>query len=376
MKPRLINKNILLLLFSFVIVLVVGCNKKQSNEVRIGVIIPLTGELGTYGEAVKRGIDIAVEDVNQKKLLKGETLQVLYDDSKGESTTAVSSLQKFINIDQINLFIGDISSNVTLAILPVIDQNKVFLFSPGAATPKLTNASKLFARNWPSNNAEAFSAAEYAYNNLKSNEATIVYVNNDWGIGLKENFEKKFTELGGKIISSEIYEYGNTEFRTLIAKVKRDDPPLIYLAGNQKEMGNFMRQFRDAGIKTPVISNTSFLESDCLTIAGKASEGVIVPTPAYSPNDSTSQNIYSFYKKFKAKYNMEPSLVDANGYDAVMLIVDAYNKFGDDPIKIGEYIRNLKTYYGAGGKLSFVNGDVIVENVFKKVVNGKPEVIE
>jgi branched-chain amino acid transport system substrate-binding protein len=128
-------------------------------------------------------------------------------------------------------------------------------------------------------------------------------------------------------------------------------------------------------IKIPIIANTSFLEPDCLKIAGQASNGVIVSTPAYNPNDSTFKSIFSFYKEFKSKYNLLPALSDANGYDEIMLIVLAFNKFGDDPIKISSYIRNMKNYNGAAGELSFINGDVLIKNVYKKIVNGIPEVI-
>ncbi|HMT36866.1 MAG TPA: hypothetical protein PKC41_13480, partial [Chitinophagaceae bacterium] len=91
---------------------------------------------------------------------------------------------------------------------------------------------------------------------------------------------------------------------------------------------------------------------------------------------STDAKIKSFYNAVKTKYNIEPWLADANGYDAVMLIVEAINKVGNDPVKVAQYIRNLKNYDGAGGTLNFSDGDVSRENIFKKIVNGKPEIIK
>lgn len=349
-----------------------GETPNKSKAIKIGVIVPLTGELASYGKNIDDGSKLAVE------LLKNDSVDVelVLADSKGETKEGVSVLQKMINIDAFQYFIGDISSTVTLAMLPVVERNKVFLFSPGAATPKLTNASPYFARNWPSNNEEANSAAEYVFNKMNYKNASIVYVNNDWGLGLKENFEKKFSSLGGKIVTSEIYEYENKDFRTIILKLKETKPEAIYLAGNQKEMGFFMKQFGEAKLEIPIVSNTTFLEEDCLKVAGQFAEGVIVPTPAYKATDSTSQSISSFYNAFKSKYGKEPSLVDANGYDAVMLIVKAIKEKGNDPTLVSEYIRNLKTYDGAGGVLNFTDGEVSLKNEFKKIVNGKAVVIE
>jgi ABC-type branched-subunit amino acid transport system substrate-binding protein len=158
--------------------------------------------------------------------------------------------------------------------------------------------------------------------------------------------------------------------------LKATKPEYNYLAGNQKEMGFFMKQFGEAKLNIPIISNTTFLEDDCLKAAGVFAECVIIPTPAYKANDSTSQIIFSFYNAFKAKYGKEPSLVDANGYDAVMLIVKGIKEKGNDPEKVAEYVRDLKNYNGAGGSLNFVNGDVSIKTEFKKIVNGKAIVVE
>lgn len=362
--------------FALCLSIFTSCNyfSKKSETIKIGFINPMTGELASYGEAVKRGVDLALEDVNKNSLLQDKKLEIIMEDSKGESKDALSSLQKMINVDGCKYIIGDISSTVTLAMLPVTEQNNVFLFSPGAATPKLTGAGKLFARNWPSNNEEANSAADYSINELGYKSAIIVYVNNDWGLGLMENFEKRFSARGGKIISKEIYSYESVDFRTLILKLKSINADCIYLAGNQKEMGNFMKQLRENKNTIPVISNTSFLQNDCLKLAGSAADGVIIPTPAYNPLDSTG-NIKSFYDAIKRKYNVEPTKAEANGYDAVMLIVMAINKVGNNPVKVAEFIRNYKNYSGAGGACSFINGDVSVENEFKKIINGIPETI-
>lgn len=344
--------------------------KNDSNELVIGLINPDTGELATYGEKIRRGIAIAEEEISEQKLLPGYKLIVQKEDTKGDSKESLNAVHKLINVSHVKYIIGEISGNATLAVLPYTESKGVFLFSPGAASPKLTNASRLFARNWPSNSAEAISAAEYTYDVLMYKKAIVVYVNNEWGLGLQENFEKKFVEKGGMIVDREIYPYENTDFRSVVSKIKQIDADVIYLAGNQREMGLFMKQLREARKETPVVSNTSFLESDCLNLAGNAANGVIVPTPAYDPTNS-SEKIRSFAEKYKKRYGTQPSLVDANGYDALMLIVEAINNVGNDPYAVSDYIRNLKNYNAAGGNESFIDGDVQIETSFKIVQNGR-----
>ena len=356
-------------LMSFSLILF-GCKEKE-DVLKIGLINPDTGELATYGEKIRRGVEIAEEEIAQDKSLLDKKLVILKEDTKGDASQSLTAVQKLINVNKVKYIIGEISGNATLAVLPYTTQRGVFLFSPGAASPKLTNASELFARNWPSNSAEAISAAEYSFDKLGYRTAIIVYVNNEWGIGLQDNFERTFQEKGGSIPSKEVYPYENTDFRSIVLKIKNIKADMIYLAGNQREMGLFMKQLREAKVSLPVISNTSFLESDCLKLAGAAANGVIVPTPAYDPASQTSEKVRSFAERYEKKYGSSPSLVDANGYDAVMMIVEAIKQVGEAPYAVAGYIRNLKNYNAAGGLENFENGDVLIENDFKIVKDGK-----
>lgn len=346
-----------------------GC-RESDDSLRIGLINPDNGELATYGEKIQRGIAIAEEEINAKDMLQGRKVRVFKKDTWGDRDAARKAVKNLIGIRKVRYIIGEISSDATEAALDYTKTKGVFLFSPGAATPKLTDASVLFARNWPSNSAEAVSAADYAYDSRGDRTAIIVYVNNEWGIGLQQSFEKRFKEKGGTIVRQEEYPYTNADFRPLITRLRNTQADLIYLAGNQREMGQFMKQLREYKVALPVIANTSFLESDCLTLAGDAADGVIVPTPSYDPDSAETGKMKSFSDRYKAKYGSAPSLVDANGYDALMLIVEAVNAVGDDPYAVGAYIRNLKDYQAAGGTENFVNGDVFFKNDFKIVKDG------
>lgn len=346
-----------------------GC-KMNDDTVKIGLLNPMSGELSSYGEKIKRGVDLAVYDVNSKRMLGDRKIEIIMEDSQGDSKMSLNAVQKMINIDKVQYIIGGISSNVTLSVLPYTESRNVFLFSPGAATPKLSNMSKLFARNWPSNDAEANSAAHFIYSSLGAKKTSIVYVNNDWGLGLYNSFVKTYRELGGNVTAAYIYPYEEIDFRNIISKLKKELGDVVYLAGNQREMGMFIKQLRENKIQVQVVANTSFLEKDCLNLAGNASNGVIVPTPGYNPSD-TVRSIADFNDKFVAAYNYQPSLVDANGYDAVMLLVEAIDKVGEEPEKVAGYIRNKKKYDGAGGLLNFQDGDVIVSTDFKMIKEGK-----
>ena len=98
---------------------------------------------------------------------------------------------------------------------------------------------------------------------------------------------------------------------------------------------------------------------------------MIVPTPSYDPKD-LNPTVRSFTERYRNKYGENPSLVDANGYDAVKIIVKAINLVGDDPRAVADYIRNLEEYEGTSGKVKFINGDVYLNTSFKILNDGIP----
>lgn len=353
------------------IVIFSACNNK-SDTIKIGSTLDLTGPNAVYGEQVKQGLDLAIDEVNKSGGINGKQIEIKYLDSKSDAKSAVTNAQQLISVNNSKILIGEISSNATQAMIPVVEQNNAFLFAPASSSPKLSDISKNFARNWPSDVAEAVSAAKFARSQFSATTAAIIFVNSDYGTGLKEKFTKTFEDEGGKIVVAETYIVGATDFKTVLLKIKSANPDCIYLTGNPKEMGACIKQLRENNLTAKIISNTGFLQSDCLSLAGAAANGVIVPTPEYSPNDSTKTKIFEFYSKFKAKYNIEPTMVNANAYDAIYLIKEAIEKHGYDAPVIAEFIRNKQGYDGATGLVNFVNGDVEVGIVFKVIENGSP----
>lgn len=366
---RIISISVIIIVL-FTSLIYSGCqnDSKKGESTTIGVILPLSGELASYGQPMKVGIDMAYEELKQKDKIN---IELKYIDSKAENNTAVSGIQQLININGVKYVIGDVSSSTTLAMIPVAEKNHVFLLSPGASSPKLRNVSKFFARNYPSSIEESIESAKFVFDTLKFDEAAVIYVNNEYGLGLKEMFEKKYSELGGKIIFSEGYEFEQTDFHTLITKIRNVKPKLIYLAGNQKEMGRFMKQYHEAGINAQIVSDISFLEPDCLNVAGESAEGVIVPVAYYNPKDSLMQGAFNFGNMYRAKFNKEPSVAVAVGYDALILMTKAIIKGEGDPQLAANYIRNLKNYDGALGHLNFTDGDVSIPVVFKTIREGE-----
>ena len=347
-----------------------GCGKKESNTVKIGAVLPLTGDLSLYGQKCKNGMDVALEEINKEGGIDGKKLEIIYEDSRSDASIGVSAAQMLITVDKVQAIVGEVSSSITLAIVPVITKAKVLLFSPASSSPNLSGVSKYFVRNWPSDVAEASQMADFAYDSLKLRRIAVMYADNDYGLGLKSKLQSEFTALGGTIVASEPYPIGNRDFKTLIQKIKTQKSDAIYLGGYE-EMGIATKQIREAGLKVQILACTNYGDSKVIALAGKAAEGVIFGTPVYSPEQSNDSSVVKFVDAYKKKFNAYPSLFEANGYDAVMIIAKAIEEVGNNGTKIADYIRHLRNYDGGAGVVSFnSDGDIERPIGFKIVRNG------
>lgn len=360
---RIIRKPSVFVVISILIVALIvfsfGCVKKAENEIKIGAVLPLTGDGALYGVKEKEGIELAVAENNDSGGVKSKQLRVIFEDSKGEPATAVSALQKLITQDKVQIVIGDAFSSPTLAMVPITDKNKVILMSPTASSPKLSNSSEYFFRVWPSDVAEGAVAAEVAIQRLKLKKLAVLHGNNEYAIGLKDVFVDSIKKLGGEIVIIETYNEGDSDFRSQLTKIKNQSPEGIYLSGYAKEFSKILVQAKELNIKSRFISCGTFHEPEILQIAGKAAEGVVFVQPYFDRN-STDPKIQKFVKTYENRFGSEAGIYAAHAYDATNVLIAAMNKGGTEINSIKNTLNNMKDFPGVTGKITFVkSGDVI-----------------
>lgn len=351
--------------------LLVGCSKsKPSEDVVLGAVLPLSGDIAEYGKRCKAGIDMAVAEVNASGGINGRSLKVVFEDSRGLPKDGVTTFRKLIDVHHVQAVIGSVESSSTLAMAPIATQERVVLFSPASSSPKLTGLSPFVFRNWPSDVFEAQTLAGFVHKELGIESAAILYVNNDYGVGLKDEFQKRFVQLGGKVTAAETYEQGANEFRSQLAKLKDTNPQALYLAGYHKEMGMASKQARELGIKCQILGDADYGVQELLTIAGSAAEGVVYATPSYDPQ-SNDTAIRTFADAFRRANGKEASIFEANGYDAVMILASVMKRGAMTGADIAKAIAAIKDYPGAAGNTTFTSGDVVKPARVMTVRDGK-----
>ena len=214
MKSRIIF--IALLVLIIITALILFQTKDKTDQIVIGAVLPLSGEVASYGNDSKEGIDLALEiaNKNQDKF----HFVVKYQDSQGDPKTAVTSLQQLLTDGDIKAFIGENISSSTLAMVPIIDRKGIILISPSASTPKLTGASKYFFRVFPSDVAEGSFVANKIDEQHPNGKVCIMYFNNDYGLGLTNVFKDEATNIGLNVSAVFAYAQDATNFKRFFRK--------------------------------------------------------------------------------------------------------------------------------------------------------------
>lgn len=347
-----------------------GCAKKEPQDIKIGVLTSLTGESARYGQSAFNGIQIAVEEINNKGGIKGSQIKLIIEDDGSETARAVSAFTKLASVDKVPVIIGPISSSAAMACSPVANKFKVVLFSPSAATPAFTSPNDYTFRNRVSSEFEISELAKVAHEKLRLKRVAILYVNNDYGLGNKRYFEKSFQELGGTISIAETFDEGATDLRTQLSKIKRLNPEGIFVVGQGTEGGFALRQARELGIRAQFLSTITIQRTDVLEIAGKSADGVIFALPTYDPK--VSDRTAEYERKYKQRYSQDSDLFSGNGYDAVYVIKTVIETGGYSADSIRDALFKIKDFPGVTGNTTFDrNGDVMKPVSVKKIQGGK-----
>ena len=234
---------------------------QQINEkevIKVGVILPLTGDAVEYGKDQERGVLLA------QKIFRDDII-ISIEDSRSNSRDGVSALNKLLQ-ENIDICITTLSS-VSNALAPILNKNGITLFTV-AADPKLTINYNKIIRMLPTSEYYVKELADYLVNKKKENSIGIIYANDDFGISLKEEFERVYTEYGLAILFTESLIKGSNTYRTTISKILDFNPNAIFAVGYGTDLGRIIKQLRELGYKNTIYGTPEISYNDVITSAG------------------------------------------------------------------------------------------------------------
>lgn len=355
-----------------------ACNRKPvdgKSAVTIGAILPLTGDAAGYGVSLKKGMDLAVDELKKQTNSTERRLSIIFEDDRNLPQAGVSAFNKLVSVDRAPMVLGAMFSAVTLAIAPIAESQKVVLLSPTASAIELTSAGDYIFRIYPSDSYDGQYLATFANEKLHAKRVALVTLQAASTTSISQLFKKLFAESGGTVVVDETYQEGNTDFRAILTKVNEQKPDLVFLAGTLKETAVLLRQAKELGVKSTFLGISTLNDPKFLELAGDSAEGVLFSSPMFDPANQ-SPTMTNFVAAYRAKYDQEPDILAGYGYDTVNIaaaaINQAANKGDVTPHSIRTALSGIADFAGVTGKMSFdKNGDVAKELRIMTVSGGK-----
>ncbi len=358
--------------FIAVLLLLVACGQQPGNSakepIKIGAIMPLTGDGAALGLSTQRAIQLAEEEINTAGGINGRSLEVIFEDGRCNGKDGSNAANKLVNIDQVPAIIGGLCSPETLAAAPIAE-GKTVMLSPCSSNPTVTNAGDYVFRDYPSDAYAGVFAAKYMYNQLGKHKVAVLSCLNDYCKGISQVFKKQFQELGGTIVSQQEFEMDTRDLRTQLSQIQAAKPEAIYFLAWTEAAIPGLIQVKELGINIPLLGGDVWDDPDIHTKAGKAAEGIQWIMP-YTPTNEEFKN------KIEAKFGkVDITACTPQGYDATYLLADVLRNVGPDAVKIKDELYKIKDYKGVSGKIGFdQNGDLMEASfVVKTLKNGKVE---
>jgi len=309
---------IVLLVVVAIIITQVG-NQKEEKVIRIGAISPFSGDGANYGKSARTAIDLAVDEINAQGGINGDKLVIEYEDDKGTPKDAVSAFKKLATVHKVSAVLGPFYSSNVLACAPEANRLRVVLLTGTATSDNIRDAGEYIFRVCPSNDAQSQTIADFAYKQLSLKTSFILYRNVDYGVTLRDEFEKAFKELGGSIIGAEAIPPEATDVRGQLTKIESVKPDFIFAAVHYPEGSTILRQAKELGISAVIIGTDGGYDPELIKIAGESAEGSYWVTIGWEENEVVSK----FKKAYQARYGEAPGVYSGLYYDATHVLAKA-----------------------------------------------------
>lgn len=306
-----------------------GNDTPDATTVKIGGIGPLTGAYANYGLSEKNGAELAVKEINEAGGIAGKQIELSYQDSQGESESAVNAYGKLMDWGM-NISLGGVLSGETASIVAAARDDDVLLLTPSGSADKCIDGNDKAFRVCFYDSYQGAAAAQYIKDNNMVDTVGILYQSdNDYSVGLYNAFVAKCGELGITIAETQTFtSTTSTDFSTQVNALVASGAKLVFIPIYAEEASTFLTQARGK-----FAGDVYFFGADGLDgILGKVGQdptianNVLMLTPFSA--DNPAENVQSFVKKYQEAYGATPDQFAADAYDAIYVIKAAVEKAG------------------------------------------------
>ena len=328
-----------------------ACGKKDGegmvneNTLVIGGIGPLTGAAATYGNAVKNGATLAVEEINAAGGVNGMILKLAFEDDEHDAEKAVNAYNA-LKDNGMKVLMGTVTSVPCVAVADKTKEDNMFQLTPSGSSVDCIVNDNAFRVCFSDPN-QGIASAQYIAENDIAKKVAVIYNSSDvYSQGIYEKFAQESAKRNIEIVAAEAFTKDSaTDFTVQIQKIKESGAELVFLPIYYQEAALILTQAEKAGLET-LFFGCDGLDGliDQLGNNAALADGVMLLTPFAA--DADDEKTVEFVKSYKAMFKNEtPNQFAADGYDAIYIIKAAIEDAGvsDASISVSDLCEALKT---------------------------------
>ena len=375
-------KKILSLIAGVIFLLTFTVLTYAANVIKVGCAISFTGKKSRTGKLYVDSYNMAVDLINKNGGIKvdGKTykIKIIYYDDKSDATESSRLVEKLITVNKVNFLLGPYSSGITIPDSIVAMRYRIPMIEGGGASGKIfARGNKFIFGLLPAAGEYFKSTLEYLQTvTPKPKKIAIVYADDKFDLSVAKGTKKIAEKMGYDIVLYEKYGVGQSDFTSVLTKIKEKNPDVVLVAGHTEESLNFVQQAKELNVSPKMISLTvGPSEADFRKALGKDANyiyGVASWSTQMNFKGYLLKNTKEFVKMFKQRYHYDPDYHNAAGFACLAVLKNAIERAGTlNPIKVRDAIAktSLNTIYG---HIQFnPNGQIKGTSVVLQILDGK-----
>jgi branched-chain amino acid transport system substrate-binding protein len=339
-----------LLALAFLTVFALSGAALAADTIKIGVYLPLTGQMAFGGQLELEGVQMAHKEA---PTVLGKKVELFVVDNKSDKVEAANAVKRLIEKEKVVAIIGTYGSSLAMAGGEVAEKAGIPMVGTSCTNPLVTQGKKYSFRVCFIDPFQGAGAATYAFTDLKAKTAALlVDVSNDYSVGLATFFTRSLTKLGGQVVANLKYQAGDQDFTAQLTEIISKKPDVLFIPSYFAEGAIIMKQAKELGAKFRIMGGDAMDNPKIVEIGGAAVEGFVHTTFPYDPSMA---NMSPIAKKFtenwkKAYPSKEPNVNAALGYDTYLMVLDAIKRAGKaEPAAITKALAATKGFEGVTG---------------------------
>lgn len=306
---------------------------QQAGPVKLGILLPATGDLAELGGPMINAVQLAVNDVNAAGGVLGQQVEVVQRDTQTNETAARDAMDQLANVEKVPVVVGAAGSGESFAALEVAKPAQVVMISPSATSPDFTTYDDggFFFRTPPSDALQGKVMAQLAAEEGYKTAATMA-LNNPYGVAFKDVFIEAFKAAGGTMVADVLYDPQGTTFDSEVTQLVGAKPEVVILIGYPETGASILRSAYQQGLlETTDLLLSEGMQSEALAEkVGKDASGRYILVGVRGTRPKSQGPAYAdFAAKFQAAYGAAPAgPFDAHSYDAGVLALLAIQQAG------------------------------------------------